>query len=101
MPDTTYEEARRCYKCGEPAMLVKQEIVRKLGVKRGTEIHTFRCMNPRCRMCGENVRTIQVNPDGSIPQPRAERQKMFPELPDRTEEVRAAIDRQILRETKF
>lgn len=99
MTDTTYDEARRCYKCEVPAALVKEEYIRKLGIPRGTKLHTFMCFNERCKLFNEVCRVVQVNPDGSIPDPRPH-VKNFPKMPDRTEAVRAAVDRQIERETQ-
>lgn len=56
-------------------------------------------MNERC-VWGKDEKNwlFDVNPDGSIPEPR-KRQKVYPDIPDRTDEVRAAIDAQLKRET--
>lgn len=39
---------------------------------------------------------FDVNPDGSIPEPKPHR-KAYPAIPDRTEQVQAAVDAEIAR----
>lgn len=77
MPDTTLEEARRCFKCNAPG-----ELTKTLPGPRGRyKIHVYTCKNERCQKCNEVIRIVQVNADGSIPT-RGKGQKEFPN-PDR------------------
>lgn len=99
MTDTTYEEAKRCFRCKEPGEKVGERPAPRLpGITRGASLHVIECRNERCRAFGTVVRTIQVNPDGTIPL-TVKREKAFPAIPDLTEEVRAKIDEQLRMET--
>lgn len=91
MPDTTLEEARRCPKCGEPGApggFVPQ--------RDKSKVYTFHCENNRCKWFETGGWLVHVNPDGSIHE-ATRHKKQFPAIPDRTEEVRAMIDRDIQR----
>lgn len=74
MTDTSYDEARRCYRCKE---LGKQVSDRPASERYMGRIHTYRCMNARC-IGFERDWIIQVRPDGSIPPPIMNREKSFP-----------------------
>ena len=89
MPDTSFEERARCYKCKEPGRLVKVES------DRGSQHFTHTCDNERCQWYKTNW-TFQVMPDGSIYEPKP-RLKSFPVLPDRTEKVQQQIDEELKR----
>lgn len=96
MPDepvqTTLEEARRCAKCKQPGVFVGKRLVRpRPGIKTGTYIHNFRCENTRCRWYMTICRSVQVNPDGSIPEPVTRREREFPKVPDLTDKVNAQV----------
>lgn len=80
MSDTTFEEARRCPKCAEPGSGVGS-----VAAPNGGKIHTFMCKNSRCRWC-DTTYVVQVNADGSIPEPNINRAKAFPALPNRNQE---------------
>src|SRR5689334_22341124 len=107
MTETTLEEARRCYKCGQPgrkgseapAPLRNRDGTRKFGIAPGTMLHSYICENERCKAFGTVVRIIQVNPDGTIPLPDTKRTKEFPLRPDLVAEVQEAVDRQLALET--
>lgn len=62
MPDTTLEEARRCFKCGEPGELVKE-----MPRPRGEKVHIYKCSNERCQYFDQTVRVVQIKADGTIP----------------------------------
>lgn len=88
MSDTTYEEARRCPRCEQPGV----ELGSRAG-PHGSRIHTIQCKTTRCKWFNTNY-TVQVNSDGSIPNPTLERPKNFPKLPDRSEdEVNRMLER--------
>jgi hypothetical protein len=69
MPDTTFEEAKKCPKCGKPG--------EDAGVRRapgnlgsqGVTLHTIFCRTELCRWYNTPY-YIQVNADGSVPPPR-------------------------------
>lgn len=52
-------------------------------------------MTENCSWFGINW-LVDMNPDGSVPQIRPH-QKAYPAIPDRTEQVQAAIDAEIAR----
>lgn len=62
MPDTTFEEAKRCPSCQEPG---KQVARQPIGM--GGNVYTFSCENERCPNKDERW-LVQVNPNGTIPQ---------------------------------
>ncbi len=91
MVDTTFDEIRRCPRCEE------------LGIHSGTQsgpnrttIYLFTCDNDQCRWFNSAPWLRQRYPDGTwVPAQR--HQKFFPLIPDRTQEVRDAVDRDIQR----
>jgi hypothetical protein len=91
--DTTYEEAKRCPKCEEPG----QEVSNKPG-PRGSRMHTFRCPNQRCKWYSTDY-IVQVNADGTIPDPDAHRIKNFPALPTRSDEAVERTNQFLLNQT--
>jgi hypothetical protein len=100
MTDTTYDAARRCSKCGELGELTKKEPFKarygdRRNVTSGAQLHTIVCMNERCKWYETVCRLIQVNPDGTIPTPVAKRDKMFPKIPDLTQQVNDSLARQL------
>lgn len=80
MVDTTYESAKRCPKCEQPGVDIGS-----VRGPHGSRMHTIQCRNDRCPWYQTNY-TVQVNSDGSIPEPTLDRPKSFPKLPDRSEE---------------
>jgi hypothetical protein len=65
--DTTYEEARRCPKCGNPGEVDSiKDGPRNL--PRGTKIHTVYCRNQVCPWL-DTCWLVQVNSDGTVPPP--------------------------------
>jgi hypothetical protein len=85
MPSTTWEDAKRCPKCGNPG---NDSVVTPLG--NGSKIHTIYCENPTCRWY-ETSWIVQVMADGSIPV-RKPGEKDYPEL---SPGVAAAAQRQL------
>jgi hypothetical protein len=98
MSETTLEEARRCPKCEQPGESAGVRPATGIDVTRGAQLHTFVCMNKQCRWYGQVCRIVQVNPDGSIPEP-GKRDKHYPPIPDLTDQVNAAVERQLGLET--
>jgi hypothetical protein len=92
MTDTTLNEAKRCPKCSEPGKSVDVKQDRK------GKLYVFGCENSRCRWY-QTTWTVEVRPDGSIPEPR-QHVKQFHAIPDRTDQVRENIDKQIGAELK-
>lgn len=78
----TWEDATACPKCGYTGELEpresKQVAVRDaagkriFGVTPGAKLHKIYCRNSRCRWF-DTCWTVQVNPDGSIPDPEEHR----------------------------
>lgn len=86
MTDTSFDEARRCPRCDEPG-----RGIRDFPGPGGSRFHSIMCLNQRCRWHNTTY-LIQVNPDGTIPPPTTDRDKNFPALPARDQEL---IDRQM------
>jgi hypothetical protein len=93
---TTIEVARRCPKCEQPGEKVGERSV--TGGQRGAKVHLFECRNARCRWFGQICRAVQVNPDGTIPDPVMKREKQYPTVPDRTQQVNEMLERQLAAE---
>lgn len=94
MSETTFEEAKRCPKCKEPG---EDRIQRPVhGLPRGTMAHTIYCVKEGCEWYN-TCWIIQVNPDGSIPQPKNHRgeAKMyvgFENHDQQARDIKAAIE---------
>lgn len=91
MPDTTLEDARRCYRCEEPGIAIGTRPCpeRRMGI-----FHMFRCANERCKGYGRDW-LVQVRPDGTIPDATMNREKMFPvdkDARERIDKARARAD---------
>lgn len=66
MPDSKFEEAKRCYKCKQPGVQ-KSKIRQKRPQGPGMcNVFIFECRNERCKNF-EDTWLVQVNDDGSIP----------------------------------
>src|SRR5688572_1358846 len=80
---TTLEEARRCPKCEQPGELTghSRAIPLQRGVTRGARLDQVLCKNSRCPWYN-TAYYIQINPDGTIPEPTLNREKQFKPLPD-------------------
>jgi hypothetical protein len=61
MPDTTFEEAKRCPKCGNPG---QEKLVTPQ--RDGSRVHNFTCVTELCRWYDTGW-VVQVMADGSIP----------------------------------
>lgn len=77
MTDSTYEAAKRCPKCQEPGKLVQEKLVQSPDARPGTKIHVINCETESCVWYGTSY-FVQVNPDGSVPPPRKNQDKLFP-----------------------
>lgn len=96
---TTFEQARRCPRCDELGEHVESEdrIVQR-GPQRGSKLTKVYCRNDRCRWFN-TAWTIQVRPDGTIPDANLFREKKFPELPKWGERSVRALEEQVRLET--
>lgn len=76
---TTFEEAKKCFKCGNPGEETSQTRAPN-GVKG--ILHFITCRTPFCPWEDTNW-VVQVNDDGSIPTRNTSKRqdKMYPELP--------------------
>lgn len=72
MPDTKFEQARRCPTCGNPGERIG---ISDLGA--GDKLHHFLCRNEVCRDFDTGW-IVQVSSDGSIPE-RKPGPKQYPE----------------------
>lgn len=80
MPESTFEEAKRCPRCKKPGNDRHQSLVRgarEKGLDPGTAVHYIYCENPVCPWYETNW-IIQVNPDGSVPPPTMHHEKQYP-----------------------
>lgn len=93
---TTYEEAKRCPRCGEMGEHAS-ELDRSLSSPRGAKLTQFFCRNNRCKWFNTSW-AVQVNPDGTIPPALLNREKRFPALPGDGGRTEAAIRAQVSRE---
>lgn len=64
MPDTLFEEARRCPTCHEAG----DEVAENKAPSGDGVIKFFRCINTRCRDVGERW-AVQIRIDGTVPKP--------------------------------
>lgn len=66
---STYEEATRCPKCGNPGDVTsKVPAPRQANLPLGTQIHTVYCRSELCPWLN-TCWMVQVNKDGSVPPP--------------------------------
>lgn len=91
MANATWQEAIQCPKCGltgEHMPKESQQVSirdgdgnRIRGVTPGAKLHKIYCRNTRCKWLNTNW-TVQVNPDGSIPEPDTHRRPRQYAAPD-------------------
>lgn len=86
---TTFEEAKRCPKCKQPG----REVDTQRG-SYGSTMHVIHCANKRCQWY-ETPYIVQVNSDGSIPEPSNDRPHQFPKLVGQDNLTEADIERRI------
>jgi len=77
MPAGTWEEAKRCPRCDQVGEHVERETRAVKSGSKGAKLHKFYCRNPRCRW-NNTPWEVQVNADGTIPDPEAPRQRQMP-----------------------
>ncbi len=95
MPDTTFERAKRCPKCGTPGEDRKTLTPgRELGVERGTTVHGIVCTNALCSWF-ETSWMVQVRADGSVPAANSSpaREKAYPTRARSNESVQSVSER--------
>lgn len=86
----TFDERRTCRKCGTPAIAAIAQVHPDKG-----KTYIAKCENENCQWYGITW-LFDVNPDGSIPEPKPH-SKVYPAIPDLTEQVQARIDAEIAR----
>lgn len=91
MTETTFDSHRRCLRCNELGSSAGTE-----GQRDGSTIYKFVCENPSCRWYHGSPWLRQRRRDGTWVEEQTH-QKFFANVPDRTAEVQAAIDRDIKR----
>lgn len=70
MTTASWDQASRCYKCGEPGVVIGET---NHPSRPGSKIKTLRCDNERCRDYDANIKSlrwswiVQVDSDGNIP----------------------------------
>lgn len=86
---TTFEEAKRCPKCEQPG----RETSAHHG-SYGSTMYVIECANKRCPWYNTSY-IVQVNADGTIPEPSNDRPHQFPKLPGQSEIDPEALERRI------
>jgi hypothetical protein len=77
MANGSFEEAKACPQCGlTGAESGSKNLEKGSGVTRGAKLILFMCMNSRCRWF-RTTWAVQVNPDGTVPDPDEKRPKQF------------------------
>lgn len=78
MANGIWEEAKACPKCGLTGEQSRSTtaIRPQAGVTRGARLVKFTCKNRRCKWYDTSWE-VQINPDGTIPDPNAPREKQF------------------------
>jgi hypothetical protein len=103
MAQTTFEEAKRCPKCGIPGEDVSQQKVTNRDLKMGTAVaHVIMCRNDACNWYNTSW-IVQVNPDQTVPvMDHSRTEKQFPNRSDDevAQRVIASIERQVAQERK-
>lgn len=103
MSDTTYEEATRCPKCGQPGNVRVKK--RAAGVRtRGAMVHLVYCEHTLCAWYN-TCWAVQVNPDGTVPPPKDHRGEAkvyvgFENHDREAREIQAMLDRQVQAELR-
>lgn len=95
---TTFEEAKQCPRCGKVGEDVKTSTQHD---RRGNlvTVHYIYCRNILCIWL-DTAWVIQVNADGSIPEPSAFRGKQFPTISDESKtRIEEALAAQLKAET--
>lgn len=87
----SFEEVRKCPRCASTGRIGSERPQRD-----GSKIVTIWCETPTCRWFNTSW-IVQIMPDGSIAEPKGH-DKFFADIPDRTEEVREYIDRDLRRQ---
>lgn len=88
--EETFEGRAMCPKCTLPGAVALVTTHRDKA-----KTYSVTCLNERCRWFEVNW-LVDVNPDGSVP-PVRPHEKAYRPIPDRTEQVQAAIDAEIAR----
>jgi hypothetical protein len=102
MANATWADATKCPRCGFTGEHMPKESKqvgirdssgnRIQGVTPGAKLHKIYCRNSRCKWFNTNW-TVQVNPDGSIPEPDAHRRPKQYSRPDPA--LAAAVQRNL------
>lgn len=105
MSSPSYEDASRCPRCDIPGDHTSSTPAKNSRGKP-VSIHMFYCRNENCRWFNTSW-IVQVNPDGTIPDPNSDRgvmhEKAFPKMPAISgdeERIIKAVERQVAQETQ-
>lgn len=78
MTDSTFEEAKRCFKCQQPGVQISESLAGGDAGRKGARVKVFKCDNELCLNYRETW-IVQVNRDGSIPtRQKGEKQFIIP-----------------------
>ena len=100
MPATTFEDAKHCPKCDMPGEDVSSQPGRD-SKNRQVLLHMIFCRNDACPWFNTSW-VVQVNSDGSIPQPYSQiGEKKYPLVsPETATRIEESIQRQLAAETQ-
>jgi len=96
---TSLEEAQKCPKCERPGEIVREEPKVLDGYRKVKLLHIY-CRTPLCPWLNTPY-FVQVNEDGSIPQPYSQLgEKQFPKFSQETmtrieDSIRAQLDAEV------
>lgn len=99
MSTTTFEEAKKCPKCGQIGEDVKQTPGRD-GRGKPVTVHTIMCRTQLCRWFGTGY-LVQVNEDGSIPDAYSGVANSHKQFPTISQESATKIEENILRQLEI
>jgi len=96
VPETTFEEAKRCPKCDKPG----EDMGGNPSAKQGVKVHLVYCRTPGCEWENTNW-LVQVNADGTVPEAYSQLgPKQYPKLsPESETRVRESMEAQLRAET--
>lgn len=98
---TTFEEAKKCPKCGQPGEDMGSRKVQSPNSGKMVEIHSIYCRTQLCTWF-DTMWIVQVNEDGTVPQAYSQLgRKQYPKLsPEMESKVNDSIRAQLAAETK-
>ena len=95
MADTTFEEAKRCPKCGTPG-----EARATTRVPNGNTVHHIHCMAQTCPWYGEAPWLVQVDRDGQVYSRGGGQKRFIPASAEVETRIHESLVKQLEIETK-